>query len=556
MASLGELTATLRANTTDFTAKMDAATASSAKLATSLQDPVAQLRQLAIQSGRATGEMRAMLEAQQQSIIQGLRAKGLVIINGQLAYSATAAAEAEGKLAVATTKAAVAGTGFASNASRIERSLASLITRMAGIPEQAGSIGVALGRTFLGTIGALASVAAIGLVFAAISGLIEHFRKAAKEAEASAQRIDAAFKRITLKDQYDDVNKAADDLAKTQAKLAQMQANPLRSRTVLGASGQAETLTSGYSPAEIAAQQQAVIAATIRLQAAKRALEDAQGESRGYGKSAATASGSSAADAAAKRAERLAQLNELGISVGDGAILGASDKDFAGALEAFRRYQQNLQRDQIQSFNNRQDELARERAQEAADQQAALDEQQARIEAANRRIEQSVRAEGQQLAGALAGAFVEGNFATRLETALKRVFEDVIARLIQDKIFKKLEDALINALEGAQSSNKGGGGLLGAIASGVGAAVATIATGGGAGVAIAGGGAGALASQGMQGGTYLARSGGAPTLVVNATGSIPRALSPVEHARDAQWLALFAETARVAPSLGIRMGVT
>ncbi|HSC58831.1 MAG TPA: hypothetical protein VLC11_04665, partial [Gemmatimonadales bacterium] len=275
MASIGDLTATLRANTTDFTAKMDAATASSAKLALSLQDPVAQLRQLGIQAGAASGEMRALLVAQQQSIIEGLKAKGLVIVNGQLAYSATAAAEATTGLAAAETEASVAGAGFMNNASRLERSLGSLVTRMAGIPMQVGSIGVSLGRSILGTSGALMAVGAVSLVFFALSSLIDHFRAAAKAAKEATNAIIADWKRVTLSQEEDAVNQAVANVKAAQAFLAKRQG---------------EFLINAVSQQAVDAARTALTQANQQLDAAEKALQKAHGPSRGYGTAEGTSS--------------------------------------------------------------------------------------------------------------------------------------------------------------------------------------------------------------------------------------------------------------------------
>lgn len=519
MANIGDLTATLRANTTDFTAKMDAATASSAKLALALQDPVAQLRQLGIAAGQATGEQRALLVAQQQAIIEGMKAKGLVIVNGQVAYSATAAAEATTAMAAAQTEASVAGAGFMSNASRLERSLGSLTTRMAGIPMQVGSIGVSLGRSILGTAGALAAVAAISLIFVALSGLIEHFRAAAKAAEESATRIQAAFKKLTLADQYTDAQTAADKLAAGEQALAELIARTNQSLTArrallqraasennkdifgVDAAGAKAALAAlpvdaAHDP-QVMALQEKVNLLRIANQAAQKQLQEAQGPTRGYNtKDAGT--GVAKPDRAIAPPTTPGRPDiMLGFSVGP------------TAEELIAQYQRSL---------------------------ATAD-----LVAQTQRY-------GRTLSQALAQGVTEGDLTARLVDGLKRVFEDVIAKLIEQKIFAKLEQALVDAL--IPPSQPSGGGFLSFL--GVGSAAAGTAITGGLGAL-----AFSQAATGVAGGNALAKSGGTNgTLIVNASGSMPRALGPVEHARDAQWLALWSETARVAPSLGIKVGVT
>lgn len=524
MASVGELTATLRANTSQFTAPM--------------QDAVAQLRQLGIEAGKATGAERAFAVAQQQAILQGLKKQGLVVINGQLVASETAAAEAAARTSAAYSGGAV-GIG------RIERSIASLISRSIGLPTQFGSISASLARMGAGLVGSLGIVAALGLVTLGFSALIDKMRETAKEAEEATKRIQDAFNTSVGKDQYDDVNRFKDALDAAQATLAKMESNPRRTvtRTVLGPTGQAESRTEdvGFTQAQIDTARQNVIAAQNLYTQAERNLRHFHQSQFAENQKAATQAQQVIAKSIADQQEALREFFALRTTrqaamaaaglptTGDGAeqLLGASDEDFRKALEAWHNFDVQVNQDRIEAFNNRVDA-----AQRANDEMIRKTQE----------LTNQFRRVGDQLAHGLAQGIVEGNLETSLINGLKRVLEDVVAALLKAAIFKPLEDALVGALVGGNS----GGGLFGFLGGllGIGA---TVATGGAAGPAI-------LAPTAAHGAATLAR-GAAPTLIVNASGSMPAPLGPVEHARDRQWLAVFAETARVAPSLGIRLGV-
>lgn len=484
MASVGELTATLRANTAQFTAPM--------------QDAVAQLRALGIEAGKATGAERALAIAQQQTIIQGLKKQGLVIINGQLVASETAAAEAAERTTAAYGGGAV-GIG------RIERSLASLISRSIGLPTQFGSIGASLARMSAGILGSLGIIAAIGLLTYAFSTLIDKMREASKAAEESRTRIQKAFDAETLKQQFDDANQAAQDLTDATNKLAdardhfsraqgpRISATPFTQDFFKNPPAVTTLTDAEKNDPVIAALQQAVITAQNRYDEAQKLLKKAQN------------------DRDKVLLKPPPDAPTVPFQYGPTKYLEVQ------AQQAFDAQQQAIQD-------------AFEKLQKTFEQQDAF-----------------FRKQGETLSHSLVEGIVNGNLSTTLFNGLKSIFISVLEKLLDDAVIKGLVKQLEQMLGIVAPTTPAGpdiGGLLG----GVGNTLINIATGGLFGLG--------TSAQAAHGASTLARSGSGGTLIVNASGSMPAPLGPVEHARDAQWLAVFAETARVAPSLGIRMGVT
>lgn len=484
MASVGELTATLRANTAQFTAPM--------------QDAVAQLRQLGIEAGKATGAERAYAIAQQQSIIQGLKKQGLVIINGQLVASETAAAEAAERTNVAYGGGAV-GIG------RIERSLASLISRSIGLPTQFGSIGASLARMSAGILGSLGIIAAIGLLTEAFSALIDKMREANKAADESRTRLQQAFDTKTLKTQFDDAQQAATDLTKAVDAL-----NAAREhfRKTKGPTVAATPFTQDFfnqPPAAtsltraelddptIKALYDAVVAAQHRVQEAQQLLHKAETDRLKTPTSPPEAPRTPGTPTLDSFTENVARNRE--------------------------RYAQELYDAQQQALED-----SFRKLQKVFEQQDAFFQQQ-----------------GRTLAASLANGLVNGNLGDSLLQGLKSIFVAVLEKLLQDSLIKSLVKQLEQLLNITQptSSDAGVGGILGQV---LGAGV-SVATGGLFGLG--------LSSQAARGAATLARSGSG-TVVVPLS-QMPRAVGPVEYARDKQWQAVFSETLRVANQQGFKM---
>lgn len=485
MASLGDLTATLRANTAQFTGPM--------------QDAVAQMRALGIEAGKATGAERAFLVAQQQAISAGLKKEGLVIINGQLVASETALAEA-------TERTSAAMGGGAVGVGRIERSIASLISRSVGLPTQFGSISASLARMSAGIVGSLGIIAAIGLLTIAFSALIDKMREGAKQAEETRKRLQGVVDVATLKQEYDDANQAATDLAAAQSKLDDAIAHK---RRTVGPSIAAQPFTSDFFNRPAGQVSQADLADPL-IHAANQAVIDAQAR---Y-------------DAAQKLlAQARAQRNKnLG---GDNTVVPppAPEEPKAPSIntQGFKRYYE-LRADAERQANDD----AFQALQDSFRQQDAFFQQQ-----------------GQTLAKSLSSGFVNGNLATSLLNGLKSIFVSVLEKLLEDGVIKGLVKRLEEMFNiTAPSAPSGGlGGIIGAVIGAVGS--------------FASGGLGALAfspSVAAGGASTLARGAGA-TVVVPLSG-MPRALGPVEHARDGQWQAVFSETVRVARQQGIKLGTS
>lgn len=515
MASIGEVTATLRANTSQFSAGMN--------------DAVAQLRQLGIAAGQATESERAYLIAQQQSIIAGLKKQGLVIINGRLVASETALAEATTVSTVAQERFNQAAGGGMTGVARLERSLASLVTRFTGMPEQVGSIGTSLLRIGTGGIVTLAVIAGIGLLVAAFDSLITKMRAASKEAAEISRNLQNALDTRDLKTQLDAVNQAATDVASAQAKLATL-------------SNQATTTN--------AAQRE-----FLRRADASAAANGGVANADIFGSPASLAQVRATVNA--KDATNTAAVAQARVALGQATLrLAEAERQLVKAREERNKElfpdPKTIEPPKTPPVtpNLLAQQLIEARGQGYLDQMAqqkkALDDQFKQAEAVFREQDQFFRQQGQVLASSLTEGLVNGNLGQTLFDGLKRIFVSVLQRLLEDALINKLVkslEQLFNITQPTQPTGGGaGGGFLQALGTGLGTVIGGMLLSPGA-PQVAAGGATALA-RGSAAGVTVPLSG------------MPRALSPVEHARDAQWQYVFSETQRLAGQQGFRMGVS
>lgn len=164
---------------------------------------------------------------------------------------------------------------------------------------------------------------------------------------------------------------------------------------------------------------------------------------------------------------------------------------------------------------------------------------------------------GDGMSRQLAVAIVEGtkSLGDALKQAFNRALEEVLAAIIKSLILKKIADAIKKALS---SEVSGGGGLFGTLfgviggvlGGPVGAGIGT-AIGGALGGSV-GGSVGGTGPNGWGGDATAAGLRAAPTIIV-PTSRIPPNPSPIAMARDAQHQALWAETARVLETQGVRL---
>lgn len=554
MASIGDISATLRADTAQFTQGMAQAAQSVNGVAVSTEkagNAVVSLEaQLATAEGRL-GQLRGAFASlgipaagkEFQDVtarVAALRAQ-LGRAQTDLARTGNAAQSAAGPLA----NAGAASGQMAQGLNKIRGPLTSVATGLAGLPGPVGNLASKLLGFAVGggvTVAVTAGLAAVALAF---TKLREKAVAESKRVEESVAGLVQSYQERTGAVVRRGVEDARDQLAQAQRELEAAQ----RGTTVAASRGSARPTQTIVDPAAVRAAEAEVVRLSQALDEANRQLTEFNTPHAERAEALAAQMRTLAEQTfAANEAFEVLQRNVAATGLGGGATL-VTPEMLARVQESLAAMQEqtDLIREQVGLSDAQVEALVRESNQrlvnlglldDAREMQKRMDSAKAdtsvkdQIADSARQAQEAAQSAGESIARAIGQGFQgEGkNLQERIFNVLAQALREAMTRLLAAKI----TEGLLALLTGGASKTSVGAEILGHIP-------------------VIGSFFGSPTAPTMPSVAMPSPQGNA-TIVVPFD-AIPPALSPVEHARDVQWQTLFMETARVSEANGFRLAV-
>lgn len=491
MASIGELTATVRADISGYVAPMQKVAASTQSVAQQLAAAEGRVTQLAAAwSALQKKPMGAEFERATAEVAR-LRAQ-LAATTPAVERLATRQAQAVPLFAQTATTTREAAQGLAT----MRGSVASLASSMAGIPGPLGSIA---SKFLMFGVGGTVTVA----VLAGVAAIAAIFRTANEEASKQADTIQS------LSDAYEELSGSAH---RARLAMAQQAVQAANANTRLGITTTRNARGIPIPGIGQVRDMEAVARANRALLEAQRALTEFE-ENRAR----------PAVEASTKaEKERLAGLRELGRSLSGITNLLGVDL-FRPAVESAAKWvtMQRQLKEEIRATTRAQEELNR-----AVAAKGILGVK------GDQSVKEAITGSQSESVEAMRGA------ANGLAQAFMSAFSDN-EKSLMERIASVLKNAILNAIEKVLAQ-KLFEAFLGAATGGAGKGVADI-------------GGGIIKSfLGTPSIPTPAMAGSGNTIVVPLDG-LPAPLGPIEMARDAMHTALWIETARQAQMNGVNL---
>lgn len=561
MASIGEVSAKLTADVSQYVGAMQQASASTTAIQQSVENATASLVKEGAAGaeagkglasfGASTQAVAAQLAQAEGRLVQlqsafttlGIPAKGrefaraseeVARLRAQLAATAPAAAQlaqAGSQVAPQVARLTASSAQGARTLATLRGSLANLASTAVGVPGPIGAIASKLLMFGAGGGVTVAVLAGLSLLATAWSKWRE---TVVKEGEVAAAAWERTLTRMRNADKFADL---IDERVAATQRLAAAQEELRRSQetqqTVETAEGPV-TIRTPIDPARVAA-------ATLELGKAKAALEDIGKAIAGVATEQREAAADAIADArqveeATKRAflptqaqqDAKAMLDKIATSLR--AIKAEQAAIAATALEI--RTEESEKRvatlqaaiDEMKKTLRETEETARDKALEAPKSDNTIKDA---IENGRQDAVESMRGVANSMARAFTDAFSDNqkSIMERVVSVLGAALREAVERVIAQKIF----EGLLAAVTGGASKGIGGVPIIGDIFSGF------------------------FAPPSLPSPEQAVAQMGSGNTIVVPLDRLPPPLSPVEVARDAQHQTIWMETARVAEANGYRL---